>query len=97
LGYISQQLSIIGITRDGELGSDAMCDSLAHDFPSAGAIGSAESTKKGIHEQADFQGKIPEDSQTTRTQLNNNSLTSHEVCWIIEIAMFLSSERYLIA
>jgi hypothetical protein len=29
--------------------------------------------KKRIHEQAVFQGKIPEDSQTTRTRLNNNS------------------------
>jgi hypothetical protein len=70
---------------------------LAHEFSSGGATGSAESTKMGIHEQAVFQGKIPEDSQTIETRLSNNSLTSHEVYWIIKIAMFLSSERYLIA
>jgi glycine cleavage system H lipoate-binding protein len=70
---------------------------LAYDFSSGGAIGSAESTKMGIHELAVFQGKIPEDSQAIRTRPNNNSLTSHEVCWIINIAMFFSSERYLIA
>jgi hypothetical protein len=74
-----------------------MCDSLVHEFSSGGAIGSAENTKTGIHEQAAFQGKIPVDSQTTRTRLNNNSLTNYEVCWIIKIAMFLCSERYLIA
>jgi hypothetical protein len=70
---------------------------LPDEFSSGGAIGSAESTKMGTHEQAVFQGKIPEDSQTTKTPLNNNSLTSHEVCWIIEIAVFLCFERYLIA
>jgi hypothetical protein len=70
---------------------------LAHEFSSGRAIGSAESTKKGIHEQAVFQGKIPEDSQTTRSRLNNNSLISHEVCWIIKIVIFLSFERHLIA
>jgi hypothetical protein len=83
---LSLTMGRFGIRRD-----------LAHNFSSGGAIGSAESTKMGIHEQAVFQGKIPEDSQITRTRLNNNSLTSHEVCWIINIAMFLSSERYLIA
>jgi hypothetical protein len=36
---------------------------LAHEFSSGGAIGSAESTKTGIHEQAVFQGNIPEDSR----------------------------------
>jgi hypothetical protein len=70
---------------------------LAHEFSSGAAIGSAAGPKMEIHEQAVFQRKTPEDSQTTRTRLNNNSLTSHEVRWIIKIAMFLSSERYLIA
>jgi hypothetical protein len=74
-----------------------ICPDLADEFSSGAALGSTESTKMGIHEQAVFQGKIPEDSQTIRTRRNNNSLTSHEVCWIIKIAMFLSSERYLIA
>jgi hypothetical protein len=79
------------------MGRFEICRDLGHGFSSGGAIGSAESTKLGTHEQGVFQGKIPEDSQTTRTRLSNNSLPSHEVCWIIKIAMFLSSERYLIA
>jgi hypothetical protein len=70
---------------------------VAHEYSSGGAVGSVESRKMGIHEQAGFQEKIAEDSQATRTRLNNNSLTSHEIYWIIKIAMFLSSERYLIA
>jgi hypothetical protein len=70
---------------------------LAHEFSSEGATGPAEVTKMEIHEQAVFQGKIPEDSQTTRTQLNNNSLASHEVGRIIKTAIFHSSERYLTA
>jgi hypothetical protein len=69
---------------------------LAHEFSSGGSIRSGENTKMGIHEQTIFQGKMPEYSQTTRTRRNNDSLTSHEVCWIIKIAMFISSERHLI-
>jgi hypothetical protein len=95
LNYVeSQYLSIVRITIDREPERDVTCDSLAHEFSSGGDIGSAESTKMRIHEQAVFQGKIREDSQTTRTQLNNNSLTSHEVCWTIKIAASLFREVF---
>jgi hypothetical protein len=79
------------------IGRFEICRDLVHEFSSGGTIGSAENTKMGTHEQAVFQRKMPEDSQTTRTRLNNDSLTSHEVCWIIKIAVFLSSESHLIA
>jgi hypothetical protein len=54
-----------------------------------------ERTTLGIYEPAIFQGKISEDSQATRSYLNDPNLTHDRTCHIPQIAKLLMSERDL--